>query len=340
MFIISQVFLNIFSNSFFCFSENSSTKSSNSSQKASPTISHNERKRSSETISPAASQSNASTVSPPIAKQMKFLSPILNPLQIPISKPQDIGMCAPNVTVTSQNSMFEQASMRSYPTNHLNQNPLLMQRPLAGAHNMQTSPISVSEISNLLTSANAAGRQHAMESSQVPAQLQNFMPRGMLTPTHPTQVAMSSPNHPSFSAQTSPGAMNAILDQHHALVMRTAMLQQLYQRVASGPNADSAQANMPVHPSLIQHNPNAAILAASHSLAGNIFNNPYLLNAVPGNSPIAPPNKLAATVSEFSPTGKSPTSLLEQDFLFKNMALCAKQGNDSEFRGKVKEFRS
>ena len=293
-------------------------------------------------MSPGGSHSNTNTVSPPIAKQMKFLSPILNPLQNPLSKSQDMGMCAPNVTVTSQNSMFEQASMRSYPNNHLNQNPLLMQRPIGGPHNMQTSPISMNDISNLLNSANAAGRQHPMDSTQVPAQLQNFMPRGMLTPTHPSQIAITSPTHPSFAAQTSPGAMNAILDQHHALVMRTAMLQQLYQRVASGPNpAEAAQTNMAgIHPSLLQQNPNAAVLAASHSLAGNLFNNPYLLNTVPTNSPMAPPNKLAATVSEFSPTGKSPTSLIEQDFLFKNMALCAKQGSDSEFRGKVKDFRS
>ena len=206
--------------------KNSSTKVPISSPKANPTLSQNERKRSCDSRSPAVAavgQSNASTVSPPTAKQMMFLPPILNSLQNPPSKPHYIEICAPNVTFASPNNLFEQASMWSYPTSHLNQNPVWTQRPLGGSHYMQTTPTSVNENSSLLSSANAAAWQHPIDTNQVPTQLQNFIPRNMFTSTHPSPMAMSSPVSPYFAALPSPGALNSIPGHHHTSVNRAAI---------------------------------------------------------------------------------------------------------------------
>ena len=301
----------------------------------------NERKRSSDNISPLSVQSKCSSISPPVAKQIKYHSPPFNPVQ---SRPQEFSMSAPNVTVTPQNSIFaaEQSQLRGIPGNGPFNPPippsLMMQRSLT-----QLPGMNPADLSSLLTSAAAAGRTQGFDQVSIASQIQGFLPRPSNPQNHSglpmtAQIPQLSPAAAAaaaaFGAQSNP---NNLFDPHNSLLMRSAMIQQLYQRVASGNNAFAPADPRTQIPTSLAHSP-----TSTQQMSPSLFPNPYLANqAVVSNaSQVALNNKL----SEFSPTGKVATSIIDSDFLLKNLTLPLKTSpnvaTETELASKLKDFRS
>ena len=305
--------------------------------KTTPNQSENHRKRPSDNMSPPSSNSKCTSISPPVSKHMKFHSPSYTPVQQTTNRQPDFGMSAPNVTVTPQNSLFQdQSPIRGMPGNqHFNpQIPvsLMMQRGL----NQLPGGINHSDISSIL--ASAASRAQGFEQTNLASQLQGFLQRPQNPPGHGGlgvgghQLHQLSPAAAAAAAAFgAPGnANNNVFDPHNSFLMRSAMLQQLYQRVASTNSFVDPRNQVPTS---LSHSPNGIQQISPNS----IFQNPYLPSHV---SQAALNNKL----SEFSPTGKIPTSLMESEFLFKSLGIPQKTSptvaNESEMVQKLKEFRS
>ena len=282
-----------------------------------------DRKRSSDSLSPIGVQSKASSSSPPMAKQMKFHSPPFSSANHS-SRPHDLNMSAPNVTVTPQNTLFaEQNQLRGLAAGGFNQIPFMMQRTL---NQMSMSTMSPNDITSLLTSAAVANRNPNLDHSTIASHLQNYLPRTSAATQHHPGLPLHpqlNPGNP-FGAQNSPNAaLNPMFDAQNSLLVRSAMLQQLYQRVASNGSLSDPSRNVPTSNS--QHSPNSA-----PQISPNFFQNPF------SNS--SPSSLLGNKLAEFSPTGKNPSSLMDQDFLFKNLTKTASADND--LVAKLKDFRS